>query len=99
MSEILIIKLISGEEVIAKVDESAGAFALGKPMAILQYPDEATGQMRMGFVPYSHLCEEDSVIILKNGVLSIGQPVAQIKQQYQNVIGDIIVPDNKIILS
>ena len=99
MEDIIVLTLITGNDVICKATESNGAFAVKKPLLIMQVPDEKTQSVRLGFMPYSHVCDPDSIIILKNAIASIGEPIEEIKRQYQEATGDIIVPSSKIQLA
>lgn len=92
---ILIVILPSGEHIIGDVIEKNGAYVVTDPLQILSQPDEASGQMRVGFVPY--MPYSGGSFIIPTGVTGIAEPTEELRGYYSEKFGKIITPTSKII--
>jgi hypothetical protein len=99
MSEdIFLLKLVTGEEIIGKTEESETMFFVKKPIQIFQFPDKESGKMKMGIGDFMPHVENTNVMILKNAIAVIAVPREEMIQQYREITSDIILPDSKIQL-
>ena len=99
MSNIKVIKLISGEEVIANIDESIdGLVILKKPLQIMLIPNQ-NNQFGIGLAPFCPYALGEEVPIRAGAVVSIFEPDAGMKNEYNVRFGSgIVVPESKIIV-
>ena len=99
MSNIKCIKLISGEEIIADIDESLeGLVILRKPLLIMMVPNQ-NNQFGIGLAPFCPYAAGGDVPIRAGAVVSIFEPDAGMKNEYNVRFGSgIVVPESKIIV-
>lgn len=99
MSNIKCIKLISGEEVIADIDENIeGLVLLKNPLLIMMVPNQ-NNQFGIGLAPFCSYAQGATVPIRAGAVVSIFEPEAGMKNEYNTRFGTgIIVPESKIIV-
>ena len=99
MSNIKCIKLISGEEIIADIDESIdGLVILKKPLLIMMVPNQ-TNQFGIGLAPFCPYAQDEALPVRAGAVVSIFEPDATMRNEYNIRFGSgIVVPESKIIL-
>jgi hypothetical protein len=99
MSNIKCIKLISGEEIIADLDESIeGLVILKKPLLIMMVPNQ-NNQLGIGLAPFCPYAAGGDIPIRAGAVVSIFEPDAGMKNEYNVRFGSgIVVPESKIIV-
>lgn len=84
---ILIIKLITGEEVIADAEASQlGYLELKNPMVLMGRPDES-GKIRMGMIPFAQFTEDKVVRLYPHAIVADYKPAVEILNQYNRVFG------------
>lgn len=103
MSEVKVLKLSSGEEIIAHVEMAAGVFQLEKPLVVQSgiAPDER-GQPKpfMNFLPLSLLTKGGMKAprrINPIHVMWMDDPAPQLEAHYREAVGDIVTPPSGII--
>ena len=90
-----LIRMWSGEDVIADIVEDKGdSIIITDP--IVAVPAQEQG--RIAFAPWSPLLEKDKIEITKKYLVYIGNPQAQIIEQYNTMFGKISKPTKKLIL-
>jgi len=90
-----LIRMWSGEDVIADIVEDKGdSIVITDP--IVAVPAQEQG--RIAFAPWSPLLEKDKIEITKKYLVYIGNPQAQIIEQYNTMFGKISKPTKKLIL-
>ena len=99
MSNIKCIKLISGEEIIADIDESIeGLVILKKPLLIMMVPNQ-NNQFGIGLAPFCPYAAGGDIPVRAGAVVSIFEPDAGMKNEYNVRFGSgIVVPESKIIV-
>lgn len=99
MSDIKIMRLTTGEELICTVKtedtSSRGRVYTISDIAIL-IPTEANSLGLAPFVPYS-TASSDGVDIAEKDVMFVTTPIDQLKQQYQNMFSKLMTPDQNIV--
>lgn len=92
---IKLIRLTSGEEVLAKItDESNDSITFEKPIALY-----AAEEGKIGFMPYiPYTKAEDGLTVKNTHVLFTVDPVDQILDQYKEATGAIVTPNQGIIV-
>jgi hypothetical protein len=100
MSEdIFLLKLVTGEEIIGKTEESETMFFVKKPIQVFQFPDKESGKMKMGIGEFMPHVENTNIMVLKTAIAVVAVPRDEMIQQYKEITSDIILPDSKIQLA
>ena len=98
MSDVKIIRLITGEDVISKTKEASGeGIELHKPFVIIptqQAPGKPVQLMMTHYSPYS---KSDTIKIKRDKVVSIVEPKDEILKSYQANTSSIIQTDKSLI--
>ena len=99
MANIKIVKLISGEDVIADIDETIeGLLILKKPSLIMLIPNQ-NNQFGIGLAPFCPFAKDDVVPIRSGAVISIFEPETGMLNEYNTRYGSgLVVPESKIIV-
>lgn len=97
MSNVKVVKLKSGEELVATVtDADSTHLVLKKPCILVQ-----TAENQIGMAPWGFMCKEatsgDGISIAKTDVLFVGTPIDELWNQYNSVFGSkLVVPDKTV---
>tara|TARA_B100002019_G_scaffold278779_1_gene279997 strand:- start:158 stop:460 length:303 start_codon:yes stop_codon:yes gene_type:complete len=87
--ETKLIRLISGEELIAKTEPTDGGITIQD--AVILIPTKAGSLGLTNWMPYVEVSE-----ILNSSIVFVGIPHPDLVKQYDSVISGIVVPDNEI---
>jgi len=100
-SEIKIMRLVTGEEIICDVStESSSRYGVVyniKDVAIL-IPTEANQLGLAPFVPYS-TASVDGITLAEKDVMFVTKPVDDLRKQYQNMFSKLMTPNQGIVTS
>jgi len=93
MKKIQIVRLTSGEELIAKTEETKTTITLKKPAILIPAGKD---QLAFGqWLPYADI--KDGIEISKEYVIFVVTPMNEMEQQYEQAFGSgLIVPKNDI---
>jgi len=99
MSNIKCLKLISGDEVIADIDEGIeGLVILKKPLQIMMIPNQ-NNQFGIGLAPFCPYAKDDLVPLRSGAIITIFDPETGMLNEYNTRCGSgLVVPESKIIL-
>jgi hypothetical protein len=90
-----LIRMWSGEDVIADiVEENTDSVVITDP--IVAVPSQQEG--RIAFAPWSPLLQKDKLEVTKKYIVYIGDPQAEIIEQFNQMFGKISKPTKKLIL-
>jgi len=90
-----LIRMWSGEDVIADiVEENTDSVVITDP--IVAVPSQEQG--RIAFAPWSPLLQKDKIEVTKKYIVYIGDPQAEIVEQFNSMFGKISKPTKKLIL-
>ena len=90
-----LIRMWSGEDVIADiVEENTDSVVITDP--IVAVPSQQEG--RIAFSPWSPLLQKDKLEVTKKYIVYIGDPQAEIIEQFNQMFGKISKPTKKLIL-
>ena len=90
-----LIRMWSGEDVIADiVEENTESIVINDP--IVAVPSQEQG--RIAFAPWSPLLQKDKLEVTKKYIVYIGDPQAEIIEQFNQMFGKISKPTKKLIL-
>jgi hypothetical protein len=83
-----IIKLTTGEELIADVDHSNGEITLNKPCQLQMVPSKSDpSQPMMGMFPYAPYTEHHVIEVNIEHVVWTASPVKELYNQYNSAFG------------
>ena len=87
-NDVKVLKLITGEEVIARVsEESSDLITLEKPMTLqMMAPDRTTGQVGFALMPWIRAGKNEKVIISTAHILTEDEASDQTKKNYLQLI-------------
>ena len=99
MSNIRCVKLLSGDEIIADIDETIdGLIILKKPLQIMMIPNP-NNQFGIGLAPFCPYAKDDMVPIRSGAVITIFEPETGMLNEYNTRCGSgLVVPESKIII-
>ena len=90
-----LIRMWSGEDVIADiVEENTDSVVITDP--IVAVPSQQEG--RIAFAPWAPLLQKDKLEVTKKYIVYIGDPQAEIIEQFNSMFGKISKPTKKLIL-
>ena len=89
MSEVQLVRLVSGEEVLAKIENMGEATSFDKPHIII--PTQAKGIALMPWCPYSNI-QEDGVVVPNDKIMFITTPHDDLVKEYTTMVTGIEMP-------
>ena len=90
MSNVKILRLITGEDVIAKVEENDQGLSLNKPFVIIPHQQGPGKPVQLMMTLYSPYSKSDSVTIKNDKVISMVEPKQEILSSYQQNTSSIV---------
>lgn len=100
-----IIKLLTGEELIAKVLPSSNdVVKLENPVRIVVIPADPRMQFdskksaNIGLAPWAEFTDDREFVLDKSHVLAIMNPIKEFATQYNSMFGGLVVPTSNLIL-
>ena len=88
MCDVQIVRLSTGEEVVAKVTYDKGFYTLTD--GILLVP---AGEGKIGMVPFVPYAERKPISIAENHVMFVAEPMDELKRQVIEATSGIVMPD------
>ena len=87
-NDVKVLKLITGEEVIARVsEEHSNLLTLEKPMTLqMMPPNTSTGQMGFAMVPWMKAAKNEKVIISTEHIIAEDEASDQTEKNYLQVV-------------
>jgi hypothetical protein len=101
-ANLLILKIITGEEVMAEVISEPNAtsqeYTIKNPVRVVVMPSKNTNSPTVGFAPWVEWTDEKVFTIHKAHVIVPMKPVQEFINQYNTMFGGIVAPSSKLIL-
>jgi hypothetical protein len=101
-ANIKIIKLITGEELLAEVTISSPiptSITLKNPVRIVVMPNKLDPKTpNVGFAPWAEFSEDKSFDLDKAHILAIINPIKEFINQYNSMFGGLVVPSSNLIM-
>ena len=82
MSNVKVLKLTTGEEVIARVGQEGYNIILEKPMTMAPVPGQTPGQMGFAMVPWMMAAKGDSIQISLSHIVVETEAKSEIEKNY-----------------
>ena len=89
MSKVQLMRLASGEEVLAKIENLGEATKFEKPHVII--PTQAKGIALMPWCPYSTI-QDDGVTVPNDKNVFIAEPHKELEKEYTTMVSGIEIP-------
>ena len=82
MSEVKVLKLTTGEEVIARVEQERDYMMLEKPMTMAPVPGQSPGQMGFAMVPWMMAAKGDFIQLSLSHIVVETEAKGEIEKNY-----------------
>ena len=86
VNDVKVLKLITGEEVIARVSEENNLITLDNPMTLQMLPPTSTGQVGFALVPWMKAAKNEKVTISTEHILVEVEASDQSEKNYLQVV-------------
>lgn len=99
-ADIKIVKLITGEELLAKIlPSSIDILKMENPVRIVVIPNKIDPKTpNVGFAPWAEFSDDKVFEVDKRHVLTVISPIKEFINQYNTMFGKLIVPNSNLIL-
>jgi hypothetical protein len=101
-ANIKIIKLITGEELLAEVtilSQIPNSITMKNPVRIVVMPNKLDPKTpNVGFAPWAEFSEDKSFDLDKAHILAIINPIKEFVNQYNTMFGGLVVPSSNLIM-
>jgi hypothetical protein len=99
-AQVMLVRLITGEEIMGKVTESEHTISINKPVRIVIMPSKADPTTpTVGLAPWMEFAESKDFTIHKAHVVTIAEPIREFYNQYNSMFGGIVMPSSKLLLT
>ena len=89
MKDVQLVRLVSGEEVLAKIENVGEATKFEKPHLII--PTQAKGIALMPWCPYSKI-QDDGVTVPNDKIVFIAEPHDDLAKEYTTMVTGLEMP-------
>jgi hypothetical protein len=99
-TNVKILKMISGEELLAEVVAQTGTeLVIKNPVRVVVMPSKSNPQTpTVGFAPWAEFSEDKEFTIHMAHVIVTMKPVQEFINQYNSMFGGIVAPSPKLII-
>ena len=98
MSDVKILRMVTGEDVIAKVSkDSVGNYTLDNSFVIIPRQSAPGQPIQLMMTPYVPYADETRITIAADKVVTSVKPKSDILKSYQQNTSSIITPNNELI--
>lgn len=101
---IQIIKLITGEELLAEILPSIpggnpDTVRINNPVRIVVMPNKIDPKTpNIGFAPWADFSEDKAFMLDKSHIITIMKPIKEFINQYNSMFGGLVVPTSNLIM-
>lgn len=99
MSNVKVVGLSNGVELIGQVVEDKVGVTLKDTLVIMLNPDQKTGRMGFGFMPYAPLTKSDVKNFPYKDIMWTDEPNDMLLGAYQEATGSVVTPPQSIVLN
>ena len=97
MSDVKVLRLQTGEDVIAQCEEGSEKLTLKKPFVIIPMQQAPGKPMHLMMTPYAPYADTDTVEISRDKVMTLVKPKKEILNSYQQNTSSILTPNKELI--
>jgi hypothetical protein len=91
MSNVTLIRLNSGEEILTRVIDSTNGYTIKDPALIVPM-----GQGRIGLAPWLPYAETDNMYLPADAVMFTITPKPEMTKNYIEATSNLVLPDNEV---
>ena len=98
MSEVKVVKLVTGEELVVEItEENKSSITFKNPAASVLQRSQQTGGAALGFMPWMHAAN-GPFVIEKSKIICVAEVAEEVKNGYNQIFGaGIVVPPKQLI--
>lgn len=97
--KVQIIKLITGEELLAEVVGDDTMVRVKNPVRIVVMPNKIDPKTpNIGFAPWAEFSDDKEFALDKSHIVAIMTPIKEFVNQYSSMFGGLVVPKSNLIL-
>ena len=85
-NDVKVLKLITGEEVLARVEQKDTMFILDKPLTLQAVPNQQTGQVGFALIPLFMSGKNENITISIDHVIAQDEPNAKSEKNYLSAV-------------
>ena len=94
-----ILKLITGEELLAEVLDLNNTIQIKNPVRIVVMPNKIDPKTpNVGFAPWADFSDDKTVTLDKSHIIAIMSPIKEFVNQYNSMFGGLVVPTSNLIM-
>ena len=97
MSDVKVIRMTTGEDVIAKVGENDGGISLNKPFVIIPQQSGPGKPVQLMMSLYNAFGKGDTITVGQDKVVFMTDPKDEIKSSYEANTSKILTPNKGLI--
>tara|TARA_B100000925_G_scaffold231187_1_gene179726 strand:- start:108 stop:422 length:315 start_codon:yes stop_codon:yes gene_type:complete len=97
MSEVKVIRMTTGEDVIAKIDEGSEKVTLNKPFVIIPQQMGPGKPVQLMMSLYNAFGKGETIEVAKDKVVFVTEPKDEIKASYEANTSKILTPSKGLI--
>ena len=97
MSDVKVIRMTTGEDIIAKVGENDGGISLNKPFVIIPQQLGPGKPVQLMMSLYNAFGKGDTITIGQDKVVFMTEPKDEIKNSYEQNTSKILTPNKGLI--
>ena len=97
MSEVKVIRMTTGEDVIAKIDEGSEKVTLNKPFVIIPQQMGPGKPVQLMMSLYNAFGKGETIEVAKDKVVFVTEPKDEIKNSYEQNTSKILTPNKGLI--
>ena len=98
MEQIKVLKLLSGEEIVAEVTDGGSFVIVKNPVKFVMMPVNSS-QVGVEMHPFIMLSKDDEVELSKDFIIAICNPIDEILQSYKSQFSAIVTPPEKRLIT
>jgi hypothetical protein len=98
---IKILKLITGEELLAEVSDNvvSDKILIKNAVRIVVMPNKLDPKTpNVGFAPWADFSDDKTVTLDKSHIIAIMSPIKEFVNQYNSMFGGLVVPTSNLIM-
>ena len=99
MKNVRVIRLQTGEDVIADLEEGSERHTLKKAFVIIPMQSNPGQPVQLMMTPYMPYSADDEIVIEKDKVVTIVKPKKDILNSYEQNTSSILTPQNKGLIT
>jgi len=97
-TNVKIIKLVNGDELLAEVTTTTDILKIKNPVRIIVMPNKIDPKTpNIGFAPWADFSEDKSFTLDMSHVLCIMTPIKEFINQYNSMFGGLVLPTGNFI--